>query len=129
MQSFILVKSFLLIKGNDSLKYMQTPPRLIAFGWSALGNEYLFIFMFTSSLGIVESKKVTDRHTKKKLLLVIKASTNGVLIKSLVAKPFKFQGQNLILDDRFVPGLVSISPEDKSRRCLKLFIKYLIVNM
>ena len=85
--------------------------------------------MFTSSLGIVESKKVTDRHTKKKLLLVIKASTNGVLIKSLVAKPFKFQSQNLILDDRFVPGLVSISPEDKSRRCLKLFIKYLIVNM
>ena len=82
MQSFILVKSFLLIKGNDSLKYIQTPPRLILFGRSALSNEYPFICMFRSSLGIIESKKVLDRHTKLKLLLVIKASTNGTLIKS-----------------------------------------------
>ena len=82
MQSFILVKSFLLIKGNDSLKYMQTALRLILFAWSALSNEYLFICMFTSSLGIVESKNVSDRHTKSKLLLVMKDSTNGTLIKS-----------------------------------------------
>ena len=33
-----------------------------------------------------------------------------------------------MLDDRFGPGLVSISPNNKSRRCLKLFIKYLIAN-
>ena len=64
MQSFTLVKSFLLIKVNDSLKYIQTPPRLILFGWSALSsNEYPIICMFTSSLGIVEPKKVSDRHT------------------------------------------------------------------
>ena len=63
MQSFTLVKSFLLIKGNGSLKYIQTPPRLILFGWSALSKEYPIICMFTSSLGIVEPKKVSDRHT------------------------------------------------------------------
>ena len=34
-----------------------------------------------------------------------------------------------MLDDRFGPGLVSLSPDNKSRRCLKLFIKYLIVNI
>ena len=33
-----------------------------------------------------------------------------------------------MLDDHFGPGLVSISPDNKSR-CLKLFIKYLIVNI
>ena len=44
------------------MKYIQTPPRLISFGWLALSNEYPFICMFTSSLGIVESKKVSDRH-------------------------------------------------------------------
>ena len=32
-----------------------------------------------------------------------------------------------MLDDRFGHGLISISPNDKSRRCLKLFMKYLIV--
>ena len=120
MQSVVLVKSFLLIKGNDSLKYMQTPPHLISFGWSALSNKYLFICMFMSSLGIVESKKVSDRPTKSKLLLVIKASTNGNLIKSWAAKPFKFQWQNLMSDDRFGPGLVSISPDNESSRFLKL---------
>ena len=34
-----------------------------------------------------------------------------------------------MLDDRFGPELVSIVPDNKSRRCLKLFIKYLIVNI
>ena len=34
-----------------------------------------------------------------------------------------------MLDDRFKPGLVSLSPDNKSRRCLNLFIKYLIVNI
>ena len=106
-QSFILVKSFLLIKGNDSLKYKQTPPHLISFGWSALSNEYLFICM--SSLGIVESKKVSDRHSKSKLLLAIKAATNGALIKSWAAKPLKLKWRNLMLDYRFGPGLISIS--------------------
>ena len=88
-----------------------------------------FICIFTSSLGIVESKKVSDRHTKSNLLLVIKTSTNGTLIKSWEIKPFKFQWQKLITDDHFGPGLISISPDNKSRRCLKLFIKYLIVNI
>ena len=118
MQSSILVKSFLLIKGNDSLKNIQTSPRLISFEWSALSDEYSFICMFMSLLGIVEYKKVSDRHTKSKLLLVIKASTNGTLIKSWAAKPFKFQWQNLMLYYCFRPGLVSISPDNKSRRCL-----------
>ena len=59
--------------------------------------------MYTSLLGIAKSKKVSDRHTKSKLLLVIKASTNVTLIKSWAAKPFKFQWQN-ILDDRFGPA-------------------------
>ena len=81
-KSFILVKSFLLIKGNDSLKYIRTPPHLISFGCIAVSNEYPFIYMFTSSLGTVESKKVSDRHTNSKLLLVIKASSNGTLITS-----------------------------------------------
>ena len=117
MQSFTLVKSFLLIKGNNSLKYIQTPPRLISYGWSTLSNEYPLICMFMSSLGTVESKKVSDRHTKSKLLLVIKASTNGTLIKSWAVKSFKFHWQNVMLDDRFEPRLVSISL-DKSR-CLK----------
>ena len=31
-----------------------------------------------------------------------------------------------MLDDRFGPGLISISPDNKSRRCLKLFINYLV---
>ena len=97
---------------------MQTPPRLKSFGWSALSNDYPFICIFTSWLGIFEAKKVSDRYTKSKLLLVIKASTNGTLIKSWAAKPFKFQWQNLMLDDRFGPGLISISPDNKSRRCL-----------
>ena len=108
---------------------MQTPPCLISFGWSALSNDYPFICMFTSSLGIYEAKKVSDRYTKSKLLLVIKASTNGTLIKSWAAKPFKFQWQNLMLDDRFGPGLISTSPYIKSRRYLKLFMKYLIVDI
>ena len=94
------------------MKYIQTPPRLISFGWSTLGNEYPFICTFMSSLGTVESKKVSDRHTKSKLLLVIKASTNGTLIKWWAAKPFKFQWQNLMLDDRFGPGLISIFPDN-----------------
>ena len=34
-----------------------------------------------------------------------------------------------MLDYCFGPGLVSLSPYNKSRRCLKLFIKYLIVNI
>ena len=45
------------------------------------------------------------------------------------SKPFKFQSQNLILGDRFGSGLVSISPDKKSRTCLKLFIKYIIANI
>ena len=65
--------------------------------------------MFTSLLGTTESKNVSDRHAKSKLLLVIKASTNSTLIKSWAAKPFKFQRQSLILDDRFGQGLISIS--------------------
>ena len=63
--------------------------------------------MFTLLLVIVESKKVSDRHTKSKLLFVIKAPTNGTLIKLWAAKPFKFQWQNPMLDDRFGPGLIS----------------------
>ena len=74
--------------------------------------------MFTSSLVVVESEKVSDRHTKPNLLLVIKASTNGTLIK-WAAKLFKFQWQDLMLDDRFGPGLVSISPDNKNRRCYR----------
>ena len=86
--------------------------------------------MFTPSLGIAESKKVSDRHTKSKLLIVIKASTNGTLIKSWAAKPYKFQWENLMLDDRFGPGLISISPDNKSRmRLWKLLMKYLIVHI
>ena len=34
-----------------------------------------------------------------------------------------------MLDDPFGPGLIPIFPDNKSRRCLKLFIKYLIVNI
>ena len=37
-----------------------------------------------------------------------------------------------MLDDfgqnNFGPGLTSISPDNKSRRCLNLFIKYVIEN-
>ena len=84
--------------------------------------------MFTSLLGIDESKKVSDRHTISKLILVIKASPNGTLIKLWAAKPFKFQWQNLILDDGFGPGLTSVSSDNESR-CLILFIKYIIVNI
>ena len=51
-----------------------------------------------------------------KSLLVIKASSNGTVIKSWAAKPFKFQWQNLMLDDRFGPELISISTDNKSRR-------------
>ena len=111
------------------MKYIQTPLNLISFGWSALSNKYPFICMFTWSLDIVESKNVSDRHTKSKLLLVIKASTNGALIKSWAATPFKFQWQNLIVDYRFGPRLISIFSDNKSRSCLKLFMKYLIVDI
>ena len=84
--------------------------------------------MFKSSLGILEYKKGSDRHTMSKLLFVIKASTNGTLIK-WAAKPYKFQWQDLMLDDRFGSGLISKSPDNKSRRYLKLFTKYIIVNI
>ena len=107
---------------------MQTTPRLMLFGWSALSNEYPFISMFTLSPGMVESKNISDRHTMSKLLVVIKASINSTLIKSWAASPFQFQWQSLMLDDLFGPGLTSISRGNKSR-CLKLFIKNIIVNM
>ena len=84
--------------------------------------------MFTSSSGMFESKNVSDRHTMSKLLVVIKASINSTLIKSWAASPFQFQWQSLMLDDLFGPGLTSISRGNKSR-CLKLFIKNIIVNM
>ena len=51
------------------------------FGWSAVSNQYPFICMFTSSLGIVESKNISNRHTMSKLLVLIKVSINGTLIK------------------------------------------------
>ena len=72
---------------------------------------------------------MSDRHTMSKLLLPVKASTNGTLIKSWASKLFKFQWQNLMIDDRFGPRLISISHDNKSRRCLKLFIKYILVNI
>ena len=52
------------------------------FGWSPLSNECPFICMFTSSSGLVESKSDSDRHTMSKLLVMIKASITGTLIKS-----------------------------------------------
>ena len=62
---------------------MQTTPRLMLFGWSALSNEYPFICMFRSSSGMVESKNVSDRQTMSILLVlvVIKVSINDILIK------------------------------------------------
>ena len=128
MQSFILVKSFLLIKGNNSLKYIHLHV------WYHLNDQLLLMstclfVCFICLLGIVKSKNVSDRHTKSKLLLLTKASTNVALIKSWAAKPFKFQWENLMLDDHFGSELVSISLDNKSRRCLKLFIKYPIVNI
>ena len=36
---FMLVKSFLLISGNYSLEYTQTPHLLILIGWSVLSDE------------------------------------------------------------------------------------------
>ena len=83
------------------------------FGWSPLSNEYPFIGMFTSSSGLVESKNDSDRHTMSKLLVMIKASVTGTLIKWWAASPFKFQWQNLMLDYLFGPGLTSISPDNK----------------
>ena len=88
---------------------------MISFGWLALSNEYPCIFMFSSSSGIVKCGNVSGRHTMSKLLVVIKA-TNGTLIKSWAASPFKFQWH------LFGPGLTSISPDNKST-CLGLFIK------
>ena len=64
-----------------------------------------------------------------KLLLAMKVFTNGILIKSWAAISFKFQWQNLMLDDRFGPELTSVSPDDKSKRYLKFFIIDMIVNM
>ena len=78
--------------------------------------------MFTSSSGLVESKSDSDRHTMSKLLVMIKASITGTLIKSWAASPFKFQWQNLMLDYLFGPGLTSISPDNK-------IIVNVIVNM
>ena len=34
-----------------------------------------------------------------------------------------------MLDGRFGPGLISISPDDKSRRCLRSSMIYLLVNV
>ena len=95
---------------------------MISFGCLALSNEYPCIFMFSSSSGIVKSGNISGRHTMSKLLVVMKASINGTLIKSWAAIPFKLQWQNLMLDYLFGPGLTSISPDNKSR-CLGLFIK------
>ena len=84
--------------------------------------------MFSTSLGMVGSKNVSDRHTMSKLLFAINAFTNGILIQSWAASPVKLQWQNVILGDLFGPGLTSISPNNKSRRCLRLLIKYMIAN-
>ena len=105
MQSFILVKSFLLSKGNDSLKYIHLHV------WYHLDDQLLVMstclfVCFICLLGKVKSKNVSDRHTKSKLLLLTKASTNVTLIKSWAAKPFKFQWENLMLDDHFGSELV-----------------------
>ena len=46
---------------------------------------------------MVGSKNVSNRHTMSKLLLAIKALTNGTLIKLWAASPVKFQWQNVTL--------------------------------
>ena len=49
--------------------------------WSALNNEYSAMLNLSSLFGILESRKVSDKHTILKLLVTMYASINGSLIK------------------------------------------------
>ena len=62
-------------------------------GWSAIDNQYPAVLIMSSSLDILESRKVSDKHTISKLLVVMYASINGSLIKPW-ASAFKFQWKN-----------------------------------
>ena len=53
-----------------------------------------------------------------------KAYINATLIKSWAASPFKFQWQNLILDDLSGPRLTSISSDNKNRFLFFLYKKH-----
>ena len=88
--SFILLRLLRLISGKDSLKYMQIPPGLMLFGWSTLNKEQPLILLRSSLWGIVESKKVSDRHIMSKLRVVMKASIKDTFTKSWAVRPFKF---------------------------------------
>ena len=69
---------------------MQIPPGLMLFGWSTLNKEQPLILLCSSMWGIVESKKVSDRHIMSKLCVVMKASIKDTFTKSWAARPFKF---------------------------------------
>ena len=59
------------LTGSISLKYMQTSPLLMSFGWSERIKLYPSISRRLSR--IEESKYVFDKHTKSCLYIEIKA--------------------------------------------------------
>ena len=59
-------------------------------GCSVLNNEYPAMLILLPSFDILESKKVSYKHTISKLLVAMYASISGSLIKSKDDSPFKF---------------------------------------
>ena len=61
--SCMVLRSFLLNNGGDSLKYIPTPLFLLLLGWSAVNNENPLMFKIVSSWAIVKSKNILDKNT------------------------------------------------------------------
>ena len=74
--AFVLVKLFLSIL-IDSLMNST----LMFFGWSVLSSECQFMAMFSSLMGTIESKKVSEKHTTSKLRFLTTTLTNVTLKK------------------------------------------------
>ena len=77
------------------------------------------MFIFPSLISIVKSKKGSGKHRRSKLWVLIKASVKGILIKSWAARPFKFQWENLKIEDFLDEGLFQYNqslPKVFSRR-------------
>ena len=94
MVSCIVLRSFFLINCKICLKNIQPTSRLLLLVWWALRIEKLSVFIFPLLQCIVESKKVSEKHRKSKLWVLLKASIKGALIKSWDAWPFTSQWKN-----------------------------------
>ena len=69
------------------------------------------MFNLLSSMGMEESRNVSDEQMMSISLKFMWSSKRDNLINSWASRPFKFQWQNLRAELLRVPGLDSISPD------------------